>query len=812
MMIGQGIVGVGDSGGTITFKPDDDGGPIAAVSVGVSLSGFFVVGLKVWAPRIQEWLWSVLDPSGACRLGAAPGGCTLGGGAVLADADGDGLPDVRDLCPGLSGLLPGAAIDAEIGNHVDADGNHYGDACEIPSCDMTCGPDRDHDRVPDACDICPTADDPLQLDTDGDGLGDACDICPEDPDPLQLDTDGDGPGDACDLCPEVYDPAPLGEQANCNAEAEEAAGVRAVGDACDPQPCPETLPNAPTRDIGLETVIATDQLLIDGIATVAREARAGARWCTCSAATRDERAARRECLSDLGDGSGNCVIAQPLAYRSTLPAARRGWRLPSLGTTIGSVTPPGGLPLEVEPTFDYPALVIGASGFPEDRRIFRADAVVPWSSALDAAAYGLPDNSEGVAQPFRGVLWGHAPGPVDAFDFYPTGPGETPSATLTSHYWSGEVVPPIRARRPFPCLPPALPLLLDGPGFPLGGSLGGASWLVGQGTFLGGSCRYNRFSDLLPFAGNRLFPRPFEVVPGLGPETFSFDGRWVAASEPGRWLKGTSVRYALLNESTKQITRALGIDTKGALAQIRRTPIGCPPNGCGEPPVVPGEPPQARAAATATADNTRTDALFVLSARRGELFYGGGVLADGTQPGDLFAIDATSGGVRLVELPASFAIGRVLAATYSPADDSLYVLDEPARSSSRRGFRHFATARLLRIAPDGGAAEVLLETPRLLGSTRFALAPGIDGTLYLVAGIGAGVGAVHVVVRFAITGERLEAIAFAAGRGALAAGQARATERGLTVMTVDRRDQPSAVDYDARSLGAVPRLWERRCF
>lgn len=33
------------------------------------------------------------------------------------------------------------------------------------------------------------------------------------------------------------------------------------------------------------------------------------------------------------------------------------------------------------------------------------------------------------------------------------------------------------------------------------------------------------------------------------------------------------------------------------------------------------------------ADNTRTDALLVLSARRGTLFYGGGVLADGTLPG-----------------------------------------------------------------------------------------------------------------------------------------------------------------------------------
>ena len=82
--------------------------------------------------------------------------------SMFADADGDGVPDGEDVCPG--------GDDA-----ADADG----------------------DGVPDACDVCPVGDD--AADADGDGVPDACDVCPAGDD--AADADGDGVPDACDVCP-----------------------------------------------------------------------------------------------------------------------------------------------------------------------------------------------------------------------------------------------------------------------------------------------------------------------------------------------------------------------------------------------------------------------------------------------------------------------------------------------------------------------------------------------------------------------------------------------------------------------------------
>jgi Thrombospondin type 3 repeat len=80
------------------------------------------------------------------------------------DTDRDGIPDDRDLCPGVADPA-----------QDDLDGDGFGDAC----------------------DYCPKVATTVNHDEDGDSHGDACDLCPSDPD-FQKDGDGDGVGDLCD--------------------------------------------------------------------------------------------------------------------------------------------------------------------------------------------------------------------------------------------------------------------------------------------------------------------------------------------------------------------------------------------------------------------------------------------------------------------------------------------------------------------------------------------------------------------------------------------------------------------------------------
>jgi hypothetical protein len=61
--------------------------------------------------------------------------------------------------------------------------------------------DVDEDGIDDAFDNCASVENPEQLDADADGLGNACDNCVRTPNVEQADADGDGVGDECDACP-----------------------------------------------------------------------------------------------------------------------------------------------------------------------------------------------------------------------------------------------------------------------------------------------------------------------------------------------------------------------------------------------------------------------------------------------------------------------------------------------------------------------------------------------------------------------------------------------------------------------------------
>jgi uncharacterized membrane protein YgcG len=169
------------------------------------------------------------------------------------DADGDGIVNADDNCPGVANPL-----------QQDGDMDDLGDACD--PCLVDPDNDIDIDTICGDVDNCPTVSNASQLDSDGDGPGDACDVCPFDPDDdadvdlicgdadncpadantSQIDIDGDDAGDACDNCPALGDANPGQEDGdadevgdacdNCPADAntlQEDADHDGTGDACD---------------------------------------------------------------------------------------------------------------------------------------------------------------------------------------------------------------------------------------------------------------------------------------------------------------------------------------------------------------------------------------------------------------------------------------------------------------------------------------------------------------------------------------------------------------------------------------------------
>jgi outer membrane protein OmpA-like peptidoglycan-associated protein len=148
------------------------------------------------------------------------------------DRDGDGIPDIDDLCPDVPGLP------------------------QFQGC-----PDTDGDGIPDNEDDCPlqpgpkeTRGCPVAKDTDGDGIPDDIDRCPLDPEDKDgfqdedgcpdPDNDGDGIVDKLDACPN--DPGPL-ENQGCPIMDRDGDGVPDNEDKCPDEPgskenggCPDT--------------------------------------------------------------------------------------------------------------------------------------------------------------------------------------------------------------------------------------------------------------------------------------------------------------------------------------------------------------------------------------------------------------------------------------------------------------------------------------------------------------------------------------------------------------------------------------------
>ena len=141
------------------------------------------------------------------------------GPSALHDADGDGIADKKDGCPGTPG---GAIVDTHgCPNDSDRDGVYNGlDACpntvEHAEVDASgCPKDTDHDGVYDGLDKCPGSMTGARVDAQGcptdadaDGVPDGPDQCPNSPAGAMVDTTGcpvdsdhDRVPDGLDKCP-----------------------------------------------------------------------------------------------------------------------------------------------------------------------------------------------------------------------------------------------------------------------------------------------------------------------------------------------------------------------------------------------------------------------------------------------------------------------------------------------------------------------------------------------------------------------------------------------------------------------------------
>lgn len=816
----------GDSGGPIFLVGDtEDGSPLRLLAVKSSgtptpLPTLSIrdIGQLLTAPGTQRFLSSVLGPTDrgypgtmvnvTPRFEVWTGGQDLprpdeldyarwrdpetGQTAREVDPDGDGFRGRHDLCWGLTdprqdvqdrgysatcySISTGATIeygcaprpsrfegpeDLGVEGSNDNDRDTIPNACDncpgVPNimqddCDGNsvpgvgggdaCAPDDDADGHPNACDNCARFN-PSQSDCDEDGVGDAC----------EEDRDGDSRTDDCDNCPGVanYD------QADCNYDAIHEVNLRRrvrglpalpeVGDVCDPDPCGDTHVEERETRRGSERTIHFDEVQVDAIRAHAPAVDAvnGFRFCPCDLATDRTFASRRACVVRAG-----CTVDDVLAYD------RREERAPWAWTSIdGPGLGDGRAGREVELPHTAPAT--GA---------FAPDLTAVWNLyPTDARRYDalFPDWSGTTVAPYSGVFWTHTAGVARTdFDF------ET--RLRTSHYLSD-----------------AFPVAFTTTSLPAGGDcfdglvpFAGAFDWHGRIPFLGRNCG---LSDLpLGFLVGQAFlpPLPGTDVPEV--DLLGQPGNWVAVSEPAGLLPDDGLRYVSLGELGDLLTivdqRGTGFVQRGA---------SCP--NC--PPCPQCDPIAPLARARGLEPDGELETIPVLSALRDTVWL---IESGSDSTPRLLTRRLGEGAARDPrDLPA---LGRVLAAVYSPREDVIWLVDE--RVNGMRPVRR--AARLVALQPDTGRVTVVATWTRVTSNDRFALALEPSGGMYLVAGVARSRS--HAVVRLdpSLRRSRVSVLGVRVGVGTPVPGMARANDGEVSILVEGPivRSQ-RVVEHSARS-------------
>lgn len=272
-----------------------------------------------------------------------------------------------------------------------------------------------------------------------------------------------------------------------------------------------------------------------------------------------------------------------------------------------------------------------------------------------------------------------------------------------------------------------------------------------------------------------------------------------SAVESGDAVGLEGVRYVKLEDGAL-VTRSL-FERDGQLVEGQPT---CPPTvDCLPFPV-----DVVAQAVLGAHPEPRTGHAVVLSATREALYVlGGRSRDDARELHDAWRFDLRDARWEQLVFPAGPSFGRILAATYSAARDTLFVLDAltPTTASGPRQ----QVARLIAVHPRGGAAEVVASWPRLSGNDAYALAPGASGEIW-VAGSPVP-GRMHTVARLVLDEEGWRVDGWLRSGGALRAGAAHASREGLTLVLDHQSRGAEIVAVRVDELRDQPH-GERACF
>ncbi len=712
----------GDSGGGLTEAEYDlSGGPVLGVVSRISDDAITSSPL-LWRRHRDDddpsfvlpidWLWGALDPDGNCGLGAPPGNCRVfGEGPVLPDRDGDGLPDMRDLCPDV---VPAETCGS---NHCDADGDWVGDECDVCAFGSDHA-DADGDEVPDACDNC----------TGPEGANATQANCNLDAEAVTMDDDG--------LL--IYDPS---------------NGKFGVGDACDPVPCGETRFSVTSIRLDDLRIHALSGIDVEGVrgGPTSEENLNGFRHCRCPALeSGDTLRTRLACEAVFG-----CSIADSREYRAlrtdpSLEDRDREWRLftvlhPRGLTTTGSES----ITREVVLPHERP-----------DDGVFSPDTESTWDRFADQRRWetlGFGDSPPFGETP--GVFWTHTPESASGVENDPE----------LAHHYTSLVVPEERTldtglyRSVLRAIGPRIELSPDRALLPPGFSRDAF-----PGSFFGAG------SSGEPILVELDAAEPAdEHFAGSAMELFRLypDARWIPAAEPTSWLPEGGPRYALLAPDGSQLLATLEATAKGfALpAQDPWPPLTDSP----------------RVLRSATEDGSPV--VATLSAREQRLWLA--TVQEGLQ---LSEVDLRTGQRSVVPVFGTAAISDVLAITYSPFHDALWLLASGEGDvdlfritvvASSTGRAAHAERFFTYSQPGSHRATVGRREPApraAVRTRRYAIAASSVGELFVVSS-GEEDPRAHCALSFAPEGRGLAAPRRLMAPGRMAVSAVRVSERGLSV-------------------------------